>query len=120
MIRIAELEQRYAKTEAAADRFGRVFNVGLLKPSQRNKLLEMLGDATNSELRMRMILVASVRSVTDPQDNSLIGFGFPKDRVELDVNADLFDDAGMEAILEAYTKLNDGQQPRSEEDVAKN
>lgn len=116
MIRTQELKDRYSKVEVEVDSLGRTFTVGLLTPSQRNKVFEMT-DSTSGYVILNLLRAASVRKVagTDGDD---VFMPFPRDRAMLDSNLDIFDAEGMTAISKAMARLDPPDEDGNAKDVA--
>ena len=101
---LAELRARYSRTETEVDSYGRAITVGLLKPDQRYRVLEMT-DSQSPYVLMPFLQAAAVRKIVDGEGKELI-FAAPRSRTDVDVVLSALDDEGMLAASKAMARLN--------------
>ncbi|HEY8005699.1 MAG TPA: hypothetical protein VIE66_02580 [Methylocella sp.] len=106
-----DIKRKYEKTETVSDSYGRIIIVRRLSPSQQITIREW-ADSTEDTVIGMLSFAASVVSIDG------LAFGFPKDRKELNTTVDALDDAGLQAIGEAYTRF--AEQEKASLDAAKN
>jgi hypothetical protein len=109
---LEEIRGKYAKQETISDSYGRILVARRLTTSQCLAIREMATSA-DREVIGTLMVAASLLSV----DGHPITF--PKTRKELDVTLDMLDDPGVEALVEAFTKLA-GEPEQETLDAAKN
>ena len=111
---IEELRARYSRTETEADTIGRQITVGLLKPDQRYRVLE-LSDSQSPYVLVPFTNAATVRKIIDVDGKEML-FAAPRDRTDIDIILNVLDDEGMLAVSRALSRLN----PRNVDGNAKN
>ncbi len=116
MLTIEELKARYTKVETEVDELGRQITIGLLKPDQRYRVLEMT-ESTSPYVIMPILQAATVRKITDT-DGKDIMFACPKNRTDVDIILNVLDDEGMVAVSRAYARLNPSKVDGTPKNVA--
>jgi hypothetical protein len=107
-----EIRQKYSKQEKVADGYGRILTVQKLNPAQRLALLEMT-DSQREDVIVQLVLAASVRFIDD------IAIPFPRSRSELNSTMGALDEAGLQAVIEAYSRFSGGKSQEELADEAK-
>ena len=98
-----ELRERYTRTETEIDAAGRQITVGLLKPDQRYRVLEMT-ESQNAYVLMPMLQASAVRKIVDNEGKEMI-FAPPRNRGDVDIIINVLDDEGMVAASKAMARL---------------
>lgn len=101
---MAELRARYSRTETEIDTYGRAITIGLLKPDQRYRILEMT-ESQSPYVLMPFLQAATVRKIVEADGKEMI-FGAPKNRTDVDIILTVLDDEGMIAVSKAMARLS--------------
>ena len=111
-----ELKDRYTRTETEVDTLGRQITIGLLKPDQRYRVLEMT-ESTSPYVIMPIMQAATVRKITDDTGKDML-FAVPNNRTDIDVLLNILDDEGMVAVSRAFARLNPSKPDGTPKNVA--
>jgi hypothetical protein len=112
---IEDIQNRYKKTESAADKYGRIITVRMLTPAKQTTIMQWGGADCPAMALGRLILTAAVTSVNGNP------WTFPRNRAELDSYMDSLDEAGLEAAAAAMIKLGEAEKSQQDQlDDSKN